>query len=163
MASTPLVTQSVDRLRVRRLSVRVAFALLLVTTVAFAAVQLVPSRKGNGEKLLPPLPPPVEQTQDSGDTPELRDIFRVDGRARNGIWLSLLDRKPNPHLSFGFGAHLCLGAPHARLIIRSLLQSLCERVERVDIRDAKRNVEHEDKFVRPNGFESLHIQLQPRS
>lgn len=73
-----------------------------------------------------------------------------------------LDRKPNPHLSFGFGAHLCLGAPHARLIIRSLLQSLCERVDRVDIRDAKRNVEHEEKFVRPNGYESLHIQLQSR-
>ena len=29
-----------------------------------------------------------------------------------------LDRKPNPHLSFGFGTHLCLGAPHARLILR---------------------------------------------
>ncbi len=35
-----------------------------------------------------------------------------------------LDRKPNPHLSFGFGPHLCLGAPHARLIVRSLLQAL---------------------------------------
>ncbi|MDZ4288335.1 MAG: cytochrome P450, partial [Prosthecobacter sp.] len=35
-----------------------------------------------------------------------------------------LDRKPNPHISFGFGTHLCLGAPHARLIVRSLLQAL---------------------------------------
>jgi len=36
-----------------------------------------------------------------------------------------LDRKPNPHLSFGFGNHLCLGAPHARLILRTLLQRCC--------------------------------------
>ena len=35
-----------------------------------------------------------------------------------------LTRKPNPHVSFGFGTHLCLGAPHARLIIRSLLEAL---------------------------------------
>jgi len=74
-----------------------------------------------------------------------------------------LDRKPNPHLSFGFGAHLCLGAPHARLIIRSLLKSLCERVGRVCVRSAKRNVEHEERFVRPNGYESLEIQLQSRA
>ena len=32
-----------------------------------------------------------------------------------------LDRKPNPHVAFGFGTHLCLGAPHARLLLRSLL------------------------------------------
>ena len=32
-----------------------------------------------------------------------------------------LDRKPNPHVAFGFGTHLCLGAPYARLLLRSLL------------------------------------------
>ena len=35
-----------------------------------------------------------------------------------------LDRKPNPHLSFGFGAHLCMGAAHARLLLRALLQNV---------------------------------------
>ena len=25
-----------------------------------------------------------------------------------------LDRKPNPHMAFGIGTHVCLGAPHAR-------------------------------------------------
>jgi len=35
-----------------------------------------------------------------------------------------LDRKPNPHLAFGSGAHLCLGAALARLIARTLLRQL---------------------------------------
>jgi len=73
-----------------------------------------------------------------------------------------LDRKPNPHLSFGFGKHLCLGAPHARLIIRSLLKSLSEKVGQVTVLDAKRNVEHEEQFDRPNGYDALQIQLSPR-
>jgi len=61
-----------------------------------------------------------------------------------------LDRKPNPHLSFGFGAHLCLGAPHARLIIRSLLEALTERVE------------HEALFRRKNGYDSLTVSFETR-
>jgi cytochrome P450 len=73
-----------------------------------------------------------------------------------------LDRKPNPHLSFGFGKHLCLGAPHARLIIRSLLKSLSEKVASVTVLDAKHNVEHEAKFERPNGYDALQVQLSPR-
>ncbi len=48
-----------------------------------------------------------------------------------------LDRKPNPHLSFGFGTHLCLGAPHARLILRTLLRLCCERVKGITILDAR--------------------------
>jgi cytochrome P450 len=40
-----------------------------------------------------------------------------------------LDRKPNPHLAFGFGEHLCLGAPHARLILRTLLRLCAEHCE----------------------------------
>ena len=38
-----------------------------------------------------------------------------------------LDRKPNPHIAFGFGTHLCLGAPQARLIVRTLLQKIIEK------------------------------------
>src|SRR5215472_8580594 len=49
-----------------------------------------------------------------------------------------LDRKPNPHVTFGFGAHLCLGAPHARLIVRALLKLLSERVDRIEILQMER-------------------------
>jgi cytochrome P450 len=73
-----------------------------------------------------------------------------------------LDRKPNPHLSFGFGAHLCLGAPHARLIVRSLLQALVDRVAGVKVLAARPHVEHEAGYERPNGFESLTVRLTTR-
>ena len=72
-----------------------------------------------------------------------------------------LDRKPNPHISFGFGTHLCLGAPHARLILRSLLQALTERVGRISVLYAKEHVEHEAAYERSNGYESLTIKLTP--
>lgn len=72
-----------------------------------------------------------------------------------------LDRKPNPHLSFGFGTHLCLGAPHARLILRTLLRLCCERVRNITILDARERVEHEAKFDRPLGYESLTVRFTP--
>ena len=73
-----------------------------------------------------------------------------------------LDRRPNPHLSFGFGAHLCLGAPHARLIVRSLLQALVDRVASVTVLEAKEHIEHEARYDRSNGFDALTVRLTPR-
>ena len=72
-----------------------------------------------------------------------------------------LDRKPNPHISFGFGTHLCLGAPHARLIVRSLLQSLIAHVGRITILEEEPHVEKEAFYKRPNGYESLAVKLTP--
>jgi cytochrome P450 len=74
-----------------------------------------------------------------------------------------LDRKPNPHVSFGFGHHLCLGAPHARLILRTLLQEICRQVKSLEIVAARERVEHEAKFSRTLGYESLHMKLHPIS
>lgn len=39
----------------------------------------------------------------------------------------VLDRSPNPHLTFGFGHHFCLGAALARLEIRLALPALLRR------------------------------------
>jgi cytochrome P450 len=72
-----------------------------------------------------------------------------------------LDRKPNPHLSFGFGNHLCLGAPHARLILRTLLRLCAERVESITILSAKERVEHEPAYDRTLGYDSLIVRLTP--
>ena len=73
-----------------------------------------------------------------------------------------LDRKPNPHLSFGFGAHLCLGAPHARLLLRTLLQKCVERVAGIAVLHAEPHVENEARYQREVGFDSLIVKLTPR-
>jgi cytochrome P450 len=73
-----------------------------------------------------------------------------------------LDRKPNPHLAFGFGPHLCLGAPHARLIVRSLLGALTARVRRIAVLEAKEHVEREAGYERANGYDSLTVAFQAR-
>ncbi len=70
-----------------------------------------------------------------------------------------LDRKPNPHISFGFGTHLCLGAPHARLILRSLLKICGERVKTITILQSEERIEHEAKFDRKLGYDSLVVKL----
>lgn len=70
-----------------------------------------------------------------------------------------LDRKPNPHISFGFGTHLCLGAPHARLIVRTLLQALIDRVDKIEVLESQPLVEQEEKYERQNGYDSLTVRL----
>lgn len=73
-----------------------------------------------------------------------------------------LDRRPNPHVAFGFGPHLCLGAPHARLIVRTLLKVLCERVESIEAIDFTENVEYEDSYQRRLAFASLNVRVHGR-
>ncbi|HEY0648283.1 cytochrome P450 [Phenylobacterium sp.] len=51
---------------------------------------------------------------------EAPDIFQVD-------------RKPNKHLAFGYGAHLCLGQHLAKMEMRILWEELLPRLESVEI------------------------------
>ncbi len=83
------------------------------------------------------------------------DVFEAPEEVR-------LDRKPNPHVSFGFGTHLCLGAPHARLIVRELLQALTKEVSAISINKATAHVEHQSAFIRDNGFDQLEVSLAAR-
>ena len=73
-----------------------------------------------------------------------------------------LDRKPNPHVAFGFGPHLCLGAAHARLVVRSLLKCLCEQVGGIKTLDAQEKVEREERYNRSLTYESLTVRFVPR-
>jgi cytochrome P450 len=70
-----------------------------------------------------------------------------------------LDRKPNPHVAFGFGPHLCLGAPHARLIVRSVLKALCAQVGKIETLHAEVKVEREQRYDRHVAYESLTVRL----
>lgn len=74
-----------------------------------------------------------------------------------------LNRKPNPHLAFGFGTHLCLGAPHARLLVRTLLQKLAVRVASVEVLETEERVEREEKYERIVGYDALRVKLGARS
>ena len=44
-----------------------------------------------------------------------------------------VDRQPNPHLAFGVGEHVCLGAHLARLELRVMIRQLVERVEHIEL------------------------------
>lgn len=71
----------------------------------------------------------------------------------------LLERKPNPHVAFGFGPHLCLGAAHARLVIRTLLKLLSERFDRIEILHLERNQPSVSEYLRHVGFRNLTVRF----
>ena len=73
-----------------------------------------------------------------------------------------LDRRPNPHVAFGFGVHLCLGAAHARTVVRTLLAVLCRRVGGIELVAKQDRVEHTPAYDRPLGYESLTVRFRPR-
>lgn len=66
-----------------------------------------------------------------------------------------LDRRPNPHMAFGTGPHLCLGAFHARLIARTLLEQLCQQVKSITILEEVPCAPGEANFQRSVGFDLL--------
>ena len=73
-----------------------------------------------------------------------------------------LDRRPNPHVAFGFGEHLCLGAHHARALMRGLIRALAENVSRIEILKADELIEREPDYTRMIGYESLRVRFTKR-
>jgi len=71
-----------------------------------------------------------------------------------------LDRKPNPHVAFGAGIHLCIGAPHARLLLRTLLLQCSRRVAGITVLDAVPHLENEGLMHREVGYESLTLKFK---
>ncbi|QTN33901.1 cytochrome P450 [Akkermansiaceae bacterium] len=73
-----------------------------------------------------------------------------------------LDRKPNPHIAFGAGAHFCLGAAHARLIMRELLRHLSTSVKSITITGAVPNTDAAEDYSRNIGYERLEVRMEAR-
>ncbi|NLR90144.1 cytochrome P450 [Flammeovirga agarivorans] len=69
----------------------------------------------------------------------------------------VLDRKINPHVGFGFSHHNCLGATHARQILKVLLGSLAEKVGGIEIKNYKDNIEEWGEFNRKVGFDNITV------
>ena len=72
----------------------------------------------------------------------------------------VLDRKINPHVGFGFSHHNCLGATHARQILKILLSTLAEKVANIEIVDGKENIEDLDEFKRKVGFDQINVKFK---
>jgi cytochrome P450 len=73
-----------------------------------------------------------------------------------------LDRRPNPHVAFGTGTHFCLGAPHARLLMRTLLEQCSAQVGGVEILEAEEKIERTPVYARRVGFEVLRVRVRGR-
>jgi cytochrome P450 len=70
------------------------------------------------------------------------------------------DRNPNPHIGFGFCPHNCLGATHARLLLRTLFRVLAEEEIRLRILEEEPQSEHFGGITRSTGFRNLRVRMQ---
>lgn len=66
-----------------------------------------------------------------------------------------IDRAQNPHVGFGAGDHACLGAAHARAVIRALLSAIVETVVGITLHEATPGTRDIGGIVRAQGFTRL--------
>ena len=71
----------------------------------------------------------------------------------------ILDRQKNPHVAFGFSHHNCLGAHHARQILKILLMTLAEKVASIEILDLEENIENWGVFERKVGYDRIKVKF----
>jgi len=70
-----------------------------------------------------------------------------------------VERDPNPHLAFGFGAHFCLGAQLARLEIRVMLEELLPRLRDLRLAPGDPVERTRSSFIR--GIHHMRVQFTP--
>jgi len=71
----------------------------------------------------------------------------------------VIDRKMNPHVAFGFSHHNCLGAHHARQILKVLVTTLAEKVQSIDVHDYTEKMESLGKFKRKVGYDQISVKF----
>jgi cytochrome P450 len=79
----------------------------------------------------------------------------------------ILDRpRIKEHLAFGRGAHVCVGAPLARVEVRVLLEKFLEHTANIDLATEKhgpagaRTMDYDSSFI-IRGLSALHLKLAP--
>lgn len=75
----------------------------------------------------------------------------------------ILGRKNNPHLGFGHGVHKCLGAHHARKVLKILIKNLANKVQSIDIVEKEDKIEDWEKFQRKVGFDKLVVKFNAKN
>ncbi len=69
----------------------------------------------------------------------------------------VLDRRSNPHLAYGAGPHRCLGASHARLLLRTLIELIASKGVKLEVIESEPRFEGGDVYRRQTGYESLRM------
>ncbi|HTL85072.1 MAG TPA: cytochrome P450, partial [Acidimicrobiia bacterium] len=83
------------------------------------------------------------------DETRFEDPFRFD-----------VQRDPNEHLAFGFGAHFCLGQALARLELRVMFEQLLARMPDLELAvDPSDLVRRPANFV--SGLEAMPVRFEP--
>ena len=67
----------------------------------------------------------------------------------------IIDRKPNNHVGFGFGPHVCIGLSLARLELKILFEELMPRLKSAELAGPPRRMEA--NFL--SGIKSLPIRF----
>lgn len=68
-------------------------------------------------------------------------------------------RSPNDHVAFGHGPHFCLGAPLARLEMRTMFDRLLDRLPDIELATDERPPMRQANFI--TGFESMPVRFTP--
>ena len=69
----------------------------------------------------------------------------------------IVDRRSNPHLAYGAGPHRCLGATHARLLLRTLIELIASKGLEMEVVECEPRYEGGDVYRRQTGYESLRM------
>jgi cytochrome P450 family 142 subfamily A polypeptide 1 len=70
-----------------------------------------------------------------------------------------IDRTPNDHVAFGFGAHFCLGNSLARLELRVMFEELLDRLPDLELVSPEEPAYRAANFV--SGYESMPVRFTP--
>ena len=71
-----------------------------------------------------------------------------------------IGRRRNPHIAFGAGPHTCLGASHARLLLRTLIRQAVDRCRRLTLGESQPRYEEWPDYRRQTGFDMLRLRFE---